>query len=72
MTLPENYNTLIIQECTDLFMITQHINNTYILTTNTHTYTIIQQIQKTLTHTHIYNIFYILAVIVVINFIKNR
>ena len=32
--LPESYNTLIIEECTDLSMITQHINNTYILTAN--------------------------------------
>ena len=47
MTLPENYNTLIIQECTDLSKITQHINNTYILTANTHTYAITQQIHNT-------------------------
>ena len=32
--LPESYNTLIIEEWTDLSMITQHINNTYILTAN--------------------------------------
>ena len=37
MTLAENYNSLIIQEYTALSMITQHINNTYILN-NRYTY----------------------------------
>ena len=39
MTPPENYNTLIMQECTDLSMITQHINNTFILNIKIHIYT---------------------------------
>ena len=39
MTLPENYNILIIQEYTDLSMITQHINNTFILNIKIHIYT---------------------------------
>ena len=61
-----------MQECADLSMITQYINNTYILTTNT------QHIRNNSTntqHKHI-NIhimfFYLLAVIVVINFIKEN
>ena len=67
MTLSENYNTLIIQECTGLSMITQHINNTYILTTNTHTY---NNNSANTTHKHIHT--YLLVAIVVIDFIKNK
>ena len=70
MKLLENYNTLIIQEGTDLSMITKHINNTYMLITNTHIYTITHQIRNTNTYTHIF--LYLLAVIVVINFIKKK
>ena len=71
MTLPENYNILIIQEYTDLSMITQHMNTTFILNIKMHIYT--QQLNKyttqTLKHIHV---FYLLAVIVVLNFIKKK
>ena len=39
MTLPENHNTLIMQEYTDYTMITQHITNTFILNVKIHIYT---------------------------------
>ena len=72
MTLPENYNILIMQEYTDLSVITQHINSTFIPNIKIHIYT--QQLNKytTQTHKHIHNVFYLLAVIAVLNFIKNK
>ena len=39
MTLPENYDILIIQEYTDLSMITQYISNTFILNIRIHIHT---------------------------------
>ena len=52
MTLPENYNILIIQEYTDQSMIMQYISNAFILNIKTHIYTITQQIHNTNTQTH--------------------
>ena len=71
MELPESYNILIIQECTDLSMITQHMNNAYILTANTqYIHNNSTNVQHKHINTYINNFFYLLAVIVVINYIK--
>ena len=72
MVPPENYNTLIMQECTDLPMITQHINNTFILNIKIHIYIHNNSTNTHKTHKHIRNIFYLLAIIAVINFIKKK
>ena len=72
MTLPENYNSLIIQECTDLSMITQHINNTYILNNK---YTYIHNNSTNTQHKYINTyimFFYLLAVIVEQILVRNK
>ena len=51
MKMPENYNSLIIQECTDLSITTQHINNTYILNNK---YTHIHNNSANTQHKYIY------------------
>ena len=64
MGLPENNNSLIIQESTDLSIITQLINSTYILNSK---YTYIQNNSTNTQHKYINTyiiFFYLLAVIV--------
>ena len=71
--MPENYNTLIIQECTDrpINDYTTHKQHIYIKHQNAHIYTITQQIHNK-SHINTYIFFYLLAVIAVINFIKKK
>ena len=60
-----------MQECRDLSMLTQHINNTFVLIIKMHIYTQKFNITqcKTQTHSYFKNL---LAVIAVINFIKKQ
>ena len=60
-----------MQECTDLSMITQHINNTFILIIKMHIYTKKFNITQCKTQTQSYFL-NLLAVIAVINFIKKQ
>ena len=60
-----------MQECTDLSMITQHINNTFILIIKMHIYTKKFNITQCKTQTHSYFL-NLLAVIAVTNFIKKQ
>ena len=68
MKLPENYNSLITQKCTDLSMIAQQTNNTCILKEQIHIYTHMHNIN---TFTYII-FFYLLAVIVEYILVKKK
>ena len=72
MTLPENYNWLMIQKYTDLSMITQHINNTYTLSNK---YRYIHNNSTNTQHKYINTyimFFYLLAVIVEQILVRNK